>query len=76
MQLVRHQHIEMSLSPSAAASPPTADAILSRAQRAHARLAWEKRLARNVCPLTAGHVTVKLFGIPATFAASLGLATA
>ena len=76
MQLVRHQHIEMSLSPSAAASPSAADAILSRAQRAHSRLAWAERLARNARPLTAGHVTIKLFGIPAPFAASLGLATA
>jgi hypothetical protein len=76
IQLVRHQRLEMSLSPSAAASPPTADAILSRAQRAHSRLAWEERLARNARPLTAGHVTIKLFGIPAPFATSLGLATA
>ncbi len=31
MQLVRHQRLEMSLSPPAAASPPIADVILSRA---------------------------------------------
>jgi len=76
MQLVRHQRIEVSLSPSAAASPGTADVILSRAQRAHSRLSWEERLAHNACPPTAGHVTIKLFGIPAPFAASLGLVMA
>ena len=76
LQLVRHQRIEVSLSPPAAASPGTADVILSRAQRAHSRLSWEERLARNACPPTAGHVTIKLFGIPAPFAAALGLATA
>ena len=60
----------------AAASPPTADVILSRAQRAHSRLSWAQRLARNARPATAGPVTIKLFGIPERFAASLGLATA
>ena len=75
-QLLRHQRIEVSLSPPAAAQPCTADVILSRAQRAHSRLSWEERLARNARPPTAGHVTIKLFGIPAPFAASLGLATA
>ena len=54
----------------------TADVILSRAQRAHSRLSWEERLARNARPPTAGQVTIKLFGIPEAFAASLGLATA
>src|SRR2546421_3929037 len=76
MQLVRHQRIEVSLPPAAAASPRTADVILSRAQRAHARLSWAERFARNACPSTAGQVTMKLFGIPELFAASLSLATA
>jgi hypothetical protein len=74
MQLVRHQRIEGSLSPPAA-SPGTAEVILSRAQRAHSRLSWQERLTRNARPDTAGHVTIKLFGIPASFAAALGLAT-
>jgi hypothetical protein len=76
MQLVRHQHLKMSLSPPAATSPPTGEVIRSRAQRAHSRLSWQERLARNARPPTAGHVTIKLFSIPAPFAASLGLATA
>ena len=75
-QLVRHQRIEVSLSPPAAAQPASADVILSRAQRAHSRLSWQARLARNARPATAGPVTIKLFGIPAPFAASLGLVTA
>src|SRR6184192_843602 len=76
MQLLRHQRIEVSMPPPAAASPRTADVILSRAQRAHARLSWAERFARNARPSTAGQVTMKLFGIPERFAASLGLATA
>jgi hypothetical protein len=76
MQLVRHQRLEMSLSPPAAASLPVADVILSRAQRARSRLCWQERLARNARVSTAGPVTIRLFGVPAAFAASLGLATA
>ncbi len=76
MQLVRHQRIEVSLPPPAAASPRKAEVILSRAQRAHYRLSWDERLARNARAPTAGQVTIKLFGIPEIFAASLGLATA
>jgi hypothetical protein len=74
IQLVRHQHLEMSLSPPAV-SPPSGEVILSRAQRAHSRLSWQERLVRNARPPTAGSLTIKLFGIPAPFAASLGLTT-
>jgi hypothetical protein len=76
MQLVRHHRLEVGLSPPVAAPPRPVDVLLSRAQRAHSRLSWVQRLARNARPPTAGHVTIKLFGIPAPFAASLGLATA
>jgi hypothetical protein len=76
MQLTRQQRIEVSLSPPVAASPLIADGILSRAQRAHTRLAWVHRLARNARPETSGQVTLRLFGIPESLAASLGLATA
>src|SRR5438552_15887109 len=62
MQLVRDQRIEISLSPSAA-SPPTTEVILSREQRAHSRLSWAERLARNGRVPTADQVTIKLFGI-------------
>ena len=75
MQLVRHQRIEVSLAPPGAASPRRADVLLSRAQRAHYRLSWPERLVRNARAPTAGQVTIKLFGIPENFAASLGLAT-
>src|SRR6266704_558193 len=76
MQLVRHQRIEVSLPPPAAPSPRTADVILSRAQRAHSRLSWAERLARNARVPTARQVTIRLFGVPESFATSLGLATA
>jgi hypothetical protein len=75
MQLVRHQHIEVSLPPPTAASPGKAEVILSRAQRAHSRLSWAERLARNARVPTASQVTIRLFGVPEAFASSLGLAT-
>ena len=62
--------------PAAAASPRKADVILSRAQRAHFRLSWAERLARNARVPTASQVTIKLFGVPEGFATSLGLAIA
>ena len=38
--------------------------------------ALAQRLARSVRPAMTGQVTVRLFGVPAAFALSLGLATA
>jgi hypothetical protein len=72
MQLLRHQRIDVSLSPPTAPSPPTADVILTRSQRAHTRLAWTERLARNARPTHAGRVTISLFGVPEGLASSLG----
>jgi hypothetical protein len=76
IQLVRHQRLEVNLSPPAATSPPIADVIPSRAQRARYRLRWQERLARNARVSTTGQVTIRLFGVPESFATSLGLATA
>jgi hypothetical protein len=76
MQLLRHQRIEMNLSPPTAAPPPATNVVLSRAQRARSRLSWIARLARNGRTQTAGQVTIKLFGVPAAFATLLGLALA
>ena len=54
---------------------PATSPLLSRAERAHYRLSWEKRLARNALVLTAGRVRIKLFVVPKGFATFLGLAT-
>lgn len=76
MQLVRCQRLDVTLPPTPPAEPPSPPGPLSRAQRAHSRLSWVERLARNARTSTADPVTIRLFGIPAAFAASLGLATA
>jgi Zn-dependent protease with chaperone function len=47
--------------------------LLSRAERAHWRLSWAERLARNARSKNAPEVSIRLFGIPDAFATALGL---
>jgi len=76
MQLLRHQRLDIRQEQDLSASSEPAPVSLSRAQRAHSRLNWSLRLARNARVPTAGRITLKLFGIPEAVTASLGLATA
>jgi hypothetical protein len=46
--------------------------VITRAQRAHWRLSWQERLARNAHPPSAPLLTVTLHGLPATFAKLFG----
>jgi hypothetical protein len=73
MQLLRHQRVDVRLadsSPPAQLSPPRP---LSRAERAHWRLSWAARLARNARERSALGIAITLFGVPSAFAALLGL---
>ncbi len=76
MQLLRKPHLEVQVQQGLPVTPTLSPAPLSRAQRAHDRLTFQERLARHVRVSTAGQVTVKLFGVPADFAPSLGKAPA
>ena len=76
MQLLRHQCIKVEIEPTTFASLVVQPEPLSRAKRAHYRLSWVERLARNARLSIAGRVTIQLFGVPEGFAASLDLATA
>jgi hypothetical protein len=64
------------LESSAALSPPRAETlaekIMTRAERAHWRLSWDQRLARNARPEDAPRLIVTLHGLPATFASAFG----
>lgn len=60
------------LPPPPSVSPPT----IARTQRAHFRLSWDERLARNARDATGEQITLTLFGIPERLANFLGLATA
>jgi hypothetical protein len=70
---LHRQHLEVQMEPvlkrTAASSSPT----ISRVQRAHYRLSWDERLARNARTDQAGQLTFKLFGLPERFASWLGL---
>lgn len=76
MRLLRSQRVDLLGNPEPMASPSTKPSLFSRAQRAHWRLSWQERLARNARAPTAPTVTITLFGLPPAFSASLGLATA
>ena len=79
IHLLRYQRVEIQAEPGDsqnAAPPATPPTPLSRAERAHTRLSWAQRLARNARPETAGRITIRLFGVPERFATSLGLAIA
>ena len=64
--LVRDQRVEVNLSPAKRPIPP--HEILSRTQRAHTRLSWETRLARNARGTTAGQIIINLCGVSDDFA--------
>jgi hypothetical protein len=76
IQLLRRQCVKIEVESPTSASPAVKPAPLSRAERAHYRLSWAERLARNARPPTAGQVMIRLCGVPAGFATLLGLATA
>ena len=76
MQVLYRQRVEVIELTAVQPSPPAPPVVLSRAQRAHSRLPWNHRLARNARAETAARPLITLFGIPAAFAACLGLPTA
>ncbi len=73
VKLLRFQRVDVELAETAppAQSPPIR--LISRAERAHWRLSWAERLARNARGSTAPDISIKLFGIPDAFATALGL---
>jgi hypothetical protein len=75
VKLLRHQRVDVRLAETSppAQSPPTRP--LSRAERAHWRLSWAQRLARNAAPPASPSVSITLFGIPDAFAEVIGLST-
>ncbi len=76
MGLLRNQRVEVTLPQTTPPAPHSSVGILSRAQRAHYRLSWEERLARNARAPTTDRLAIKLFGVPEIFATFLGLPTA
>ena len=75
MRLLRSQRVDLLGNPEPMGSPSTKPSLFSRAQRAHWRMSWQERLARNARAPSAPAVTITLFGLPPACATSLGLAT-
>jgi hypothetical protein len=75
IQLLRHQRVEVQMDQACSARPDVSPSPLSRAQRAHYRLSWPERLARNARAPTEGPVRIKLFGVPEALTTFLGLPT-
>ncbi|EFH80801.1 hypothetical protein Krac_1424 [Ktedonobacter racemifer DSM 44963] len=67
--------VEVRVEQSLSANPTVAPASLSRTQRAHSRLSWTVRLARNAREPSAPAVALTLFGVPSATAYILGLGT-
>lgn len=81
MKVVRRETVSLESSASLDPSPATSQTseLITRAQRAHWRLSWQQRLARNARPSHAPGLVATLHGLPATFARAFGfdlLATA
>jgi hypothetical protein len=81
LNVIRSQTVSMEKSalPSSPQDSSVTEKILTRSERAHWRLSWDQRLARNARPANAPRLIVTLHGLPATFAVAFGfdlLATA
>jgi hypothetical protein len=68
IQFLRHQRVDLQMPQRVSPHPERVPVPLSRPQRAHTRLSWPERLARNGRPPNAGQVSIKLYGIPQAFA--------
>jgi len=73
---LHRQRLEIQTDPALPGTVASSPATISRAERAHYRLSWDERLARNARTEAAERITLTLFGIPDRLATFLGLATA
>jgi hypothetical protein len=73
IQLLRHQRVDVQHEQESEVYTPPLPPTLSRAQRAHYRLSFAERLARNARASSASRPSITLFGVPKTFSAFLGL---
>lgn len=76
MRVVRTELVTLTMGEVPTKAHPVAmDApVITRPQRAHYRLTWDERFARNARPSTAQPLTVTLHGLPDTFAYVYGFA--
>jgi hypothetical protein len=75
MNLLRTETVLLSMGPTHTEkiTDGTEQSVLTRAQRAHWRLSWSQRLARNARGATAPPLEITLHGLPASFASAFAL---
>jgi hypothetical protein len=76
MHLLSQQRVEVQVASENAVNPTVTPPPLSRVERAHYRLSWAERLARNTRTETSAQVMIRLFGVPEAFSTVLELPTA
>jgi hypothetical protein len=76
VSLLRTQTVTITMTQGPSRSESTDPLVLSRKLRAHWRLSWAQRLARNARSPLSSMVHLQLFGIPTAFARFLGLPAA
>jgi hypothetical protein len=73
--LLRRQTVTITHAPVPSSPQDMADpGPITRQERIHCRLSWAQRLARNACRAPTPRTLIHLFGIPTSFALSLGFA--
>src|SRR6266699_5769188 len=78
MNLIRTEMVSLTMEapPPEDHTPATFAPIITRAQRAHWRLTWNERFARNSRPSTAPHLEVTIHGLPVSFTQTFGFGLA
>lgn len=74
LRVIRSDTLVMSMGAPPIPSLESRELVLTRAERAHWRMTWHQRVARNARSSTASSVTCLLHGLPASFAYDFGFA--
>ncbi len=74
LKVLRSETVRLTRGTTAVPAATETAEVFTRAQRAHWRLSWQQRAARNARPSDASALIVTLHGLPATFAQSFGFA--
>jgi hypothetical protein len=72
IRLLRAQTVDLTFGSAKFEEVVQHDEVQTRAQRAHWRLSWDQRMARNARPVTAPLLEITIHGLSAVFAQSFG----
>lgn len=73
MKRLRTETVHLTIGPPGEPGPSPSPLVLTRAQRAHWRLSWKERFARNARREGAPVISITLHGLPASFAKTVAL---